>query len=576
MASASFFKRPPVLLALALCSVGGVVTILGRLAGGPPAQQKRVTLSKETGTKAYPAFSPDGQRIAYSARNGANVEPFHIYVRAVTSDTPRQLTSGMGNDIGPVWSPDGTKIAFQRLEEGRTAYFVTGVDGGSEQQVVAFTAAVDEAQPPPAAAWTPDGRSLVVVQVSEKQPASLAAVPADGGGKPKRLTTPPEGSEGDSTPAVAPDGTALAFVRSTGPEGADIFLCDLTGKSPRRLTFDDKPIRGIAWTRDSRDLVYSAIRFGSAWRLYRVPAYGGAPREIPMAGRQAEDPAVAPAGNRLAYTESPTVSSIWRARLSDSQAAAEERALIRSNGRERFPVYSPDGQKIADVSDQTGTDEIWLSDADGHNRMELTRLNGPQIRRPQWSANGKSLLFDVNGDQGTDIYMIAATAAAKPRRLVMDASGGVLSPDGKRLYYQAHGQVWRASANGGTPEPVAKEFGSGPPVLSADGKTLYFRLRRAIWRVPVEGGEPQEAFVPDHDLFWSALQTAKNGIYYLEFERSSRGMVVSFYDFAAKKPVVVFRVRGGDSFSVSPDGQYILYPKVDQSETNLMLLENFR
>jgi Tol biopolymer transport system component len=448
MNSGSFFRRPAVLLALALCSVGGVVTILGRLASGPPAAQKRVVLSKEAGTKAYPAFAPDGQRVAYSARDGSKVEPFHIYIRTVTADTPRQLTSGPGNDVGPVWSPDGTKIAFQRLEEGRTAYIVTGADGGNEQRVAEFAAEVDEAQPLPAVTWAPDGRSLVVVQVSEKQLPFLALVPA-GGGEPKRITNPPQGSEGDSTPAVSPDGTTLAFVRSSGPEGADIFLCDLSGGALRRLTFDDRAIRGISWTRDSHDLVYSANRFGGAWRLWRVPAYGGAPRPIDITGRHAVLPAVAPAGNLLAYTDSPTVSSIWRAVLSDSQAAPEERPLIRSNGRETSPAYSPDGQKIADISDQTGSDEVWMSDAEGRNRVQVTHFDGPQVRHPQWSADSKQIIFDTSGDQGSEIYAVAAVAGARPKRLLAGGSGAVFSGDGKHIFYQSHGQVWKATADGG-------------------------------------------------------------------------------------------------------------------------------
>ncbi len=575
MASDSFFRRPAVLLALALCSVGGVVTILGKLASGPAATQKRVTLSKETGTKAYPAFAPDGQRIAYSARNGTKVEPFHIYVRTITADTPRQLTSGAGNDIGPVWSPDGTKIAFQRLEEGRTAYIVTGADGANEQRVAEFAASVDEAQPLPPVAWAPDGRSLVVMQVSPKQPPFLALVPL-GGGESKRITNPPEGSEGDSTPAVSPDGTTLALVRGTGPEGADIFLCDLTGGALRRLTFDDKPIRGISWTRDSHDLLYSANRFGGGWFLWRVPAYGGAPRQVVITGRSAVHPAVAPEGNRLAYTDSPTVSSIWQARLSDSAGVPEERPLIRSNGQESSPAYSPDGQKIADISDQTGSDEVWVSDAAGTNRIQVTHFEGLQVRHPQWSADSRQILFHTSGDQGSDIYTVAASGGAKPKRLVAGGSGAVFSPDGKHIFYQSHGQIWKANADGGSPEPLAREMGAGQPAVSVDGKTVYFSLRRAIWRVPAAGGDAEEAFVPDHDLFWSAIQPVSNGIYYLEFERSTRGMAVSFYDLASKRESVVFRVRGGNSYSVSPDGKYILYPKVDQSETNLMLLENFR
>ncbi|MGA2271240.1 MAG: hypothetical protein ABSH44_22455 [Bryobacteraceae bacterium] len=583
MSSGAFFRRPAVLLALALCSVGAVVTLLGRLASGPQAEQKRVVLSSEAGANACPAFSPDGKRVAYSARGASKEEAFHVWVRALPAGAPLQLTNGEGNDIGPAWSPDGARLAFLRIAEGRAEYIVIPSDGGVERKLAEFGGApADAAQPLPAVSWTRDGKSLVVVETGEKQLPAMALVSlADG--TVRRITNPPEGSEGDSTPAVSPDGNTLAFVRATGSDGADIYLCDLAGGGLRRLTFDDRAVRGIAWTRDGQDVVYAADRAGG-WRLWRLPAYGGSPRELTVAGGQAYYPAIAPAGRRLAYTDSPSGSAIWRATLGApdpaSSAADDERAIIRSSGRETAPVYSPDGRRIADISDQTGADEIWVSDADGGNRIQITSLKGPRLSRPRWSPDGRALLFEARAGRGAEVYTVPVTGAGpgEPHRVVLAGAGASWSHDGKFIYFQSHGQIWKA---GGTPRQLTELPFSNSPEESADGKYVYYRNRRAIWRVPVDGGAEEQAIIPEHDMVWAtAIQPSNKGVYYLEFARSARGMVVSFYDFKTRRSEMVFRMTNVDlqttTFSVSPDGKYILYPRVDQSQTNLMLVENFR
>jgi len=587
MSSGKIWRRPPVLLAFCLVSIGAVVTLLGHLATGSAVALKRVELSNEVGAKAYPAFAPDGQRLAYSARaTSSKDETFHIFIRDVTAGPSQQLTTGPANDISPAWSPDGKQIAFVRLNNGQGECVIIPAAGPgeispstptAERKIPGCAAPGDETQPFPAVSWMRDGMSLVVVRTADGQPAALARLSlADGIFHP--LTHPPANTE-DSTPAVAPDGNSIAFVRFTGNNGADIFLCDPTGANPRRLTFDDRTILGIAWTRDGQDLVYTGQRPG-AFRLWRVPAYGGSPRGLIIAGRDAQYVAVAPVGNRLVYTVSPTVSSIWRAQLGASDPVVEH-AIIRSSGRENGPRYSPDGKSIADISDQTGNDEIWLSDADGGNRVQVTAFKGPDLARIRWSPDGKSLIFDASGEQGNDLYIVPAAAGGKPMRVQLGALNGSWSRDGKSIYFQARNRIWKAAVNGGDPQPVSPTDGAAQPVESADGKYVYFRNRRAFWRVPVGGGEEEQAIVPEHDLMWSTtLQPTKEGMYYFEYERSAGEPVVSFFDFAEKKSSVVFHVKHGGgrdaTYSISPDGKYILYARVDQSQTNFEVIENFR
>jgi Tol biopolymer transport system component len=581
MSSGKIWRRPAVLLALCLVSVGGVVTLLGRLATGPAVALKRVELSSEVGAKAYPAFAPDGRRLAYSARGtSSKEETYHVFIRDVTVGPAQQLTTGPANDISPVWSPDGSKIAFVRMEEGEGECVVIAASGGGEERKFpGCTAPGDETQPSPSLSWMRDGQSLVVVQPSGKQSAALAILSlADGKFRP--LTHPPAGAE-DSTPAVAPDGNSIAFVRTAGTDNANIFVSDAAGANPpHAVTFDGRSIRGIAWTRDSQDLIYTGQRV-DMWRLWRVPAYGGSPRDLIVAGRDAQYAAVAPVGNRLVYTVSPTVSSVWRAELGNPDHVVEH-AVLRSAGRENGARYSPDGKRIANISDQTGNDEIWLSDADGGNRVQVTGFKGPELARIRWSPDGKSLIFDASSEQGNDLYTVPAAAGGKPVRVQIGAMNGSWSHDGKSIYFQARNQIWKSAANGGEPQQIQTSEGAAQPVESVDGKYIYFRNNRAFMRVPVAGGQEERAIVPEHDLMWSTtMQPTKQGMYYIEYARSAGNTVVSFFDYAEKKSSVVFQIkrsgwRDGATYSVSPDGKYILYARVDQSQTNIEVVENFR
>jgi Tol biopolymer transport system component len=588
MSFGAFTRRPAALLALGLCTVGVLVSVLGRLATGPHQEPKRTAFTNEAGAHAYPAFSPDGRQVAYSAHAVGKDETFHIFVQA-SSGGARQVTRGEGSDIGPAWSPDGGSLAFLRVDDDATRTMVIPSAGGEARQIAEFAVAGDERQPLPSVAWTHDGKSLVVAGAREGQPSALAVVAASGGAA-KQITSPAKDTPGDFSPAVSPDGATIAFVRSTDSEnreGGDVWLCDLAGGAVRRLTFDDHMVHGLAWTPDGRELVYSSNR-GMGWRLWRLPAYGGTPRDLLVAGNQAQFPAISRDG-RLLFTERAAESSIWRVDLGNPATPGiavkdpHERPLVRSAAREIEPAISPDGKRIANVSDQGFDQQIWVGDADGLTpRYQLTQFPQMRLRHLRWSPDGAWLLYEARSQRGTETYKIEVKPNARPVRVLEGEGGASWSSDGKSIYYESGGELVKAAADGSGARPILQQQrrGFSMPEESVDGKFVYFRGGRTISRIPAEGGKVEEVVTPEHELVWSSLQAAKQGLYYLVWVRSQRRFVLEFYDFAAQKSSDVLPIKDidmdGDGFRVSPDGKYVLYPKRDEGETNLVMVENFR
>src|SRR4051794_21727259 len=147
MPAKKLLQRPAVMLALALCSVGGLVTLMGRLATGPQVAQKKSQISTGDASEAYPALSPDGKRVAYASRESSKVSAFHIYVRDLPDGKPLQLTRSDASDVAPVFAPDGGTLAFLRVDEGTTQAIVIPADGGAERKISDLGPASDAAQP---------------------------------------------------------------------------------------------------------------------------------------------------------------------------------------------------------------------------------------------------------------------------------------------------------------------------------------------------------------------------------------------------------------------------------------------
>jgi Tol biopolymer transport system component len=582
-------------LAAGLCGIAAVTTLLGRLTSGPETQTKPVVLSDIEGSAAYPAFSADGNRLAYCDRPLAKGAAYHLFVRRAPTGAVTPLTTGESNDISPAWSPDGSRIAFLRMQEGKAQLLVIPSEGGTETRIAEFPAA-DNGQSMPALAWSHDGKSLATVVGGENQPAAIALISVANGAL-RRITTPPAGTDGDWAPAFSPDGSRLAFIRGSSPGSGseDVYVAASDGGNPQRLTFDERIARGVTWSSSGSELIYAAARAGRL-RLWRIPSAGGSPHEVIGTDFMARYPSVAK--NRLAYTAGFSVTTIWRgdlteplapahrsARDGEEQTPTNARPLLRSNGPERLASYSPDGTRIADISEQAGSEEIWISDADGGNRFQVTNhteAQHPQLGRPIWSPDGKWLLYDQDGGQhGEEIWKVEPKKGAKPVRVSTEGHSGAWSHDGKSIYYADRGQLWKLPLSGGKAQEIVQRNGGGAPVESLDGKYIYYRFRGAsIWRVPVAGGDA-EPFVDADGPIFGDPEVVKGGIYYLVLNRFDRSVLLCFYDAASKRTKDLYRLPLNNFsytpvFSVSPDGKNVIFARVDQSQTNLMFVENFK
>jgi serine/threonine protein kinase len=549
-------------------------------------EMKTVVLTSYPGEQRDPALSPDGKQVAFSW-NGEKEDNFDIYVKLVDAGTPVRVTQNPSADIRPVWSPDGRFLAFVRLSNlsnGQGGYYVTPALGGQERKV-ADILRVPSLRPLPSADWTPDSKSLVIVDTSVNPP-SLAQVSVDDGLK-KPLTQPPANSLGDYLPAVSPDGKWIAFDRVAGVGVNDwnvVPFAEAPSSRPLRVASESKGnypgLRG-SWTADSRQLVITEGGRDTV-RLLRVTVSRlGKPEHILAAGTEAAMPSIARQSGRLAYVHSFLDTNLWRADLLNPEALAVR--WIASPRVELQPDYSPDGTKIVFISGRSGTNEVWTADADGSHPVQITmQAVGPNA--PKWSPDGRLIAFAQRPAGNVDVYVVDAQGGA-PRRLTTDPAddaSAYWSRDGKWIYFTSnrtqHQEVWKMPADRSAPEVQITQNGGWRSRESFDGKTLYYQKLDSpgLFRMLVGGGaEERVANVP----LLQDWQLVPGAIYYMQpsgeaFTIVRANLNTGLTTEALKLPAGT--LGGSAKFTISPDGHWLVFAHVDQAVSELMMIENFR
>jgi Tol biopolymer transport system component len=309
-----------------------------------------VNLTNGADSERSPSWSPDGARIAFAR----HVVASDIYTIRPDGSELVRLTDWPSREYAPSWSPDGKQVLFGSTGGNASELFVVGVEGGEAVPLVTGSGAHK-----PDFAWSPDGSRIAFTMLNgyNQGDVFVMAAPGEMGAAGSGVTNLTQHLAHDCCVSWAPDGERL------------LFLSSRSGKETKA------PV-GERW-------------YGSQSTNLLVES---APDSALMASSVEE---------RLITTVMPeTPEGIY---VIDADSGDVTR-LTNGEGKERYASWSPDGKRIAFMSDRTGSDEIYvMTVADGPEAGSgaLARLTDSleDERYPTWSPDGTCLAF-VNYHDG--------------------------------------------------------------------------------------------------------------------------------------------------------------------------------
>ncbi|MCC7417110.1 MAG: PD40 domain-containing protein [Acidobacteria bacterium] len=485
---------------------------------------------------------------------------------------------------------------------------------------------------------SPDGATIAFVSGGD-----IWDVPARGGEARLLIAHPAN----DSRPMYSPDGTRLAF-SSTRTGNGDIYLFTIATGDLRRLTFDDAAEAMNGWSADGGWIYFSSRShdLGSMEDVARVSVDGGTPLRV-AADRYATEYFAAPGpdGGTVAITARGFAGSQWwrngRSHLDESEiwlvrpgnGAPEYQPVTAGGAKDVWPMWAPDGRTLYFMSDRGGAQNIWTLPPGGVAKA-VTGFQDGRVLWPTISRDGQTIAFerdfgvwtvDTSSGRAREVSITlrgAPAAEAVEHRTFTDRIQELaLSPDGRKIAFAVHGEIFSAAAKDGgdavrlTDTPgeeyglawapdsrrlvyvsdrdgadhlYAYDFGSEretqltsgaardhAPLFSPDGRWIAFERGNRELRV-LDPATRQERLVAS-----ATLNAPRNGTP-LEFQWSPDSRHLAMITTGAKsfqnvsiapvdsagdlRPVSFLANTNGGSLAWSPDGTYLTYVTSQRTE----------
>lgn len=470
-----------------------VFSYAGDLYKVPAAGGEAQRLTSHVGYEMFPRFSPDGKTIAFTGQYDGNTE---VYTMPATGGEPLRVTytatnsrDDLGDRMGPnnivmTWTPDGQRIVYRnRISDGFSGkLFTVDKEGG-----------LSEAIPLPEGgfcSYSPDGKQLAYNRVMREF----------------RTWKYYKGGMADDIWVYNPNSKTVENITNNVAQdifpmwiGDEIFFLSDRDRIMNIFVYNTKTKQTAKVT----DFTEYDVKFPSASGNTIVFENGGYIYKMDAATRKAGKVNITLASDNIyARTDlKDGANYVTAASLSPDGARmvvtsrgevfnlpvekGVTKNITRSPGaHDRDAQWSPDGTQIAYISDATGETELYLQNAAGGEPMQLTHKNDTYIRGFKWSPDSKKIVY-MDRKNRVNLLDVASGKVSLLLQDPMGVPGGVtFSPDSEWLTYTRMGKneinvVYVYNIAEKKEYPVTdKWYNSSSPVFSADGKYLIFSSAR--------------------------------------------------------------------------------------------------
>ncbi len=421
-------------------------------------------------------FSKDGQAIYYWLTPKDFSESRLYRVPLIGGDSRLVYAGGHHVEL----SPDEKRVALSRRREGKWRLFIAGLGGGQETDL-------GQADPQTLHVWSPDSAELLFSRETGSGFA-LFVVKADGTAERKLADFP----QAPASASWHPRGDSVAVAVNTDVyEHARLFHVDATTGAATPL--GERLWRGLdfAWLPDGSALIVSAVEKGrmglSHDALYKLTYPDGQVERFPADTHEYSGFRLTADGSRLVSIQSTGRCDIVVS--SDPQRSVFKKVASGTDVEYRM-CWTPDDRLVYGSNDG-GSYDLYVSDADGSNRKQLTFDRASDETQPAASADGRYVVFvsDRTGEQGLYRINLDGTGlrplTPEPKPHLRDYDPWV-TPDSEWVLYRHWDNgpsVWKVSIDGGTPillkgarpatptGPTESAFGAS---TSPGGRSLAF------------------------------------------------------------------------------------------------------